>query len=280
VKVVAYADLGGLGAKQGPAATFVWRLPTVLPLLLPWLVVLALLALPSNRQGRAWLIWVPLAALALSGAGLWESADAATNEGLGYFAQAAGAAAFGLAAIWLLGTALARRRRAFGIVLMALVFAAVSLLALVVSPVWEQMWDLRGHEPALPLYLLIFWIASGFAYAGALSLTGWMCRRRFGVLRVSLRLLFWLWVIWLMAGGLLVGVVTLGSSGGFEWLGFLMATIVVSLISYGLVLPFLILSFASSFYRERLKNLLRLPAETAAPPAPAAAPIIAQGSPQ
>ena len=137
MKVTAYADLGGLGAKQGPVAIFGWRLTNFLPLLLPWLVVLALLALPSNRQGRAWLIWIPLAALALCGAGLWESADAANNEGLSYFAQAAGAAAFGLAAVWLLGTALARRRRASGIVLLAQVFAAVSLLALVVSPVWE-----------------------------------------------------------------------------------------------------------------------------------------------
>ena len=137
LKAAAYADLGGLGARQGPPTLFIWRLSNSPPQLLPWLAVLALLALPSNRQGRAWLIWIPLAALALCGAGLWESADAANNEGLSYFAQAAGAAAFGLAAVWLLGTALARRRRASGIVLLALVFAAVSLLALVVSPVWE-----------------------------------------------------------------------------------------------------------------------------------------------
>ena len=269
LKVAAYADLGGLGAKQGPATTFDWRLPNVLPLLVPWLAVLALLALPSNRRGRAWLICVPLAALALCSAGLWESADAANNEGLGYCVQVAGAATFGLAAIWLLGTALARRRRALATVLMTLAFAAVSLLAMVVSPAWEEIWDMKRQEPALPLYLLIFWIAGGLTYTGALSLTGWLCRRRFSGLRVSLRLLFSLWVMWLLAAGLLVGVVMLGSSGDdFEWAGFLMAATVLSLVGYGLNLPFLILSFTSAFYRQRLMDLLHLPTETASPPIP------------
>jgi len=266
LKVAAYADLGGLGAKQGPAATFDWRLPNVLPLLLPWLAVLALLALPSNRQGRAWLICVPLAALALCSAGLCEAADAAENEGLGYCGQVAGAAAFGLAAIWLLGTVLARRRRALAMTFMTLAFAGVSLLALVVNPAWDELWELIRQEPALPLYLLIFWIVGGLTYAGALSLTGWMCRRRFSGLRVWLRLLFSLWVMWLLAAGLLVGVVMLGSGGGFEWPGFLMAATILSLVGYGLSLPFLILSFTSAFYRQRLRDLLRLPVEIASPP--------------
>ncbi len=160
----------------------------MLPLLLPWLAVLALLALPSNRQGRAWLIWVPLAALALCTAGLCECADAANNEGLGYCGQVAGAAAFGLAAIWLLGAVFARRRRPLGIVLMTLAFAAVSLLALVVSSAWDDLWSLMRQVPAMPLYVLTFWIAGGLTYAGALSLAGWICRRRCSGLRVLLRL--------------------------------------------------------------------------------------------
>jgi hypothetical protein len=279
--VAAYSDLGGLGTKQGPQVGFVWTMPNLLPLLLPWLAVLVLLALPSNRNPRAWWIWVPLSGLALLSLGLGEAAGAADNEGLSYLVQAAGAAAFGLAAIWLLGSALARHWRALAIALMTLAFAAVSLLALVVSPAWDQLWDMMRQEPALPLYLLIFWIASGLTYAGALNLTGWMCRSRFSGLRVSLRLLFSLWVMWLLTGSLLVGVVMLGSSGGgFEWLGFLMATIVLSLISYGLILPFLILSFASAFYRKRLRDLLRLPVETAAPPTLSVAPLVAQGGPQ
>ena len=273
LKIAAYADLGGLGAKQGPPTLFIWRLSNSLPQLLPWLAVLALLALPSNRQGRAWLIWVPLAPFALLSAVLCEAADAADSGELIYLVHVACAAAFGLAAIWLLGTALARCRRAPAIVLLALAFAAVSLLALAVSPAWELVRDLRGDQPATPFYLLIFWIACGLVYAGALSLTGWMCRNRFGGLRVSLRLLFCLWVMWLVAGGLLMGIVALGSGGGFEWLGFLAVTVAISLVSYGLILPFLILSFACAFYRERLKHLLRLPAADSSPAAAAPVPV-------
>ena len=276
MKIAAYADLGGLGARQGPPTLYVWRLANSLPQLLPWLAVLALLALPSNRQGRAWLIWVPLAPFALLGAGLCEAADAAGGRELIYVAQVVCAAAFGVAAVWLLGAALARCRRAFGVVLLALAFAAVSLLAMVVSPVWEQLQDRSRMEPAMPLYLLVFWLASGLAYASALNLTGWMWRSRFGALGVSLRLLFWLWVMWLVAGGLLVGIVALGSGGGFEWLGFLVGTVAISLVTYVLVLPFLILSFASAFYRERLKHLLRLSTANSSLAVPATVPVADQ----
>lgn len=269
MKVAAYSDLGGLGTKQGPAVGFVWAVPNLLPLLLPWLVVLALLALPSNRNGRAWWIWAPLVALALLGAGLGAAAEAADNEGLSYSVKAACAAAFGLAAIWLLGAGLARRCQALSIALMALAFAAVCLLAFVVSPVWEQLWDLRRYEPAIPLYLLLFWVAGGLVFAGALNLTGRMCRKRFGRLRVSLLLPLWLWVMWLAAGGLLGCVMRLFFNDSFESSGFLVGTIGLTLVSTALILPFLVLSFTSSFYRERLKDLLRLPTTDSSAPAPA-----------
>jgi len=272
--VAAYADLGGLGTKQGPAVRFVWTLPNLLPLLLPWLVVLGLLALPSNRTARAWWIWVPLAALALLGTGLGVTADAANNEGLSYMVQTACAAAFGLAAVWLLGAGLARRGRALSIVLMALAFAAVSLLAFVVSPMWEQLWDLRRYEPAILLYMLLFWITGGVAYAGGLNLTGWMCRKQFSCLRVLLRLPFCLWVMWVVAGSLLGCVMTFGFNDNFEWMGVLVVPIVLALVSFGMILPYLILSFAASFYGERLRGLLRLPIADSSPAAPTSAPTV------
>jgi hypothetical protein len=268
LKVAAYADLGGLGTKQGPPVRFVWTLPNVLPLLLPWLVVLGLLGLPSNRTARAWWIWAPLVVLALFGAGLEAATDAANNEELGYMVQTACAAAFGLAVVWLLGAGLARLGRALSIVLMALAFAAVSLLAFVVSPMWEQLWDLRRYEPTILLYLLLFWIAGGLVYAGGLNLTGWMCRKQFSCFRVLLRLPFWLWVMWVVAGSLLGCVMTFVLNDNFEWIGILFVPLVLALVSFGMILPYLILSFTSSFYRERLKCLLRLPTIESSPAAP------------
>jgi hypothetical protein len=267
-----------LGTKQGPPVPFVWTLPGVLPLLLPWLVVLGLLALPANRTARAWWIWAPLVALALLGTGLGVAADAADNEGLSYMVQMAFAAAFGLAAVWLLGAGLARRCRAFSVVLTALAFAAVSLLAFVVSPMWEQLWDLRQYEPAIFLYLLLFWLAGGLVYAGGLNLTGWMCRRQFSCLRVLLRLPFWLWVMWVVAGGLLGCVMTFVLKDNFEWMGILVVPILLALVSFGMILPYLILSFACSFYHERLKCLLRLPTVECSPAAPIPSPVTESAS--
>jgi hypothetical protein len=258
----------------------VWPVPNLLPLLLPWLAVLALLALPSNRTARAWWIWAPLVGVALLGGGLRLAADAADNEGLSFSVQAACAAAFGLAAIWLLGAGLARRCRTVSIVLAALAFVAVSLLAFVVSPVWEQLWNLREYESAILLYVLLFWLASGVVFAGALNLTGRLCRKRFGRLRVALWLPLWLWVMWLVVGSLVGGVETLVSRGSFEWGEMLVAPLVLSLVSYAVILPFLILSFTSSFYRARLKDLLRLPAADASPPVPTPSPVAELGSPR
>ena len=58
--IVASSDLGALGSKEGLPVTYNWVLPSVAPLLLPWLVILGLLALKPNRRAAAWLIWLPL----------------------------------------------------------------------------------------------------------------------------------------------------------------------------------------------------------------------------
>jgi hypothetical protein len=276
LKVAAYSELGGLGTKQGPPVGFGWTMPNILPLLLPWLAVLALLALPSNRNPQAWWIWAPLIGMALLGAGLETANEALNDGGLNFSIQAACAAAFGLAAIWLLGSALVRRCRALAIAFMALAFAAVSLLAFVVSPVWEQLSGLNQFEPGVFLYLLLFWVVGGLVFAGALNLTGWMCRSQFTPLRVALRLPLWLCAMWIVAAGLLGCVAKFSSGGSSEWGTLLMGALVLTLVSFVMILPFLLLSFASSFYGDRLKCLLRLPATDAAPPAAIPAPIADQ----
>ena len=278
--MAAYADLGGLGTKQGPSVALFWPMPNLAPLLLPWLVVLALLALPSNRDPRAWWIWAPLIGLVLVGAGLETVADAANNEALSALVQAACATAFGLTTVWLLGAALARRGLALGIPLAALAFAAVSLLAFLVSPASELVADLRQWEPAILLYLGLFWISGGVVFAGALILTGRLCRSRPGRARISLWLPLWLWAMWLAAAGLVSGVTKLVSGDSIEWNALLVAPIILALVSFVTMLPFLILSFTNAFYRERLQQLLRLPPTAPAPlvpmPVPTPAPEAAK----
>ncbi len=268
-----YADLGGLGTRQGPPVSFAWGMPNLVPLLLPWLAVLVLLAVPSNRKAQAWWIWAPLAALGLLELALGTTSNADNNDELGFIIQAAGAAAFGLAVIWLLGTGLARAGRAAGIVLMTLAFAVVSLLAFIVSPIWEQLWDLRQWAPMVVLYVPLFWLAGGLVYAGALHLAGCACRKRFSRVRVSLWLAPCLWVMWVVAGVLLGCVMRFIFGEDVEWLGFVVASFVFALVSYVTMLPFLILAFVCPFYRARLDALLRLPATIPAPPSPAPVPV-------
>jgi len=177
-----------------------------------------------------------------------------------------------------MASALSRRCRALAIGFSALVFAAVSLLSFVVGPAGEQLSGISQLEPAALLYLVLFWVVSGLVYTGALNLAGWRCRRLYNRVRVGLWMPLWLWAMWIVAGGVLGGVVRLTSGGGFEWLGLLVASTILALVSFAVVLPYLILSFTSSFYRERLWDLLRLPTTEPAPAATTPAPAVETAS--
>ena len=72
----------------------------------------------------------------------------------------------------------------FGVGLLALAFAAASLLALGVSPFWKEVRDWIGRAPEDLWLLLLFAILSGLVYACALNLTGWRCRQRLSGVRV------------------------------------------------------------------------------------------------
>jgi hypothetical protein len=66
LKVVASADVGEMGTKQGPPVFCEWAAPSAIPQLLPWLAILALLMLKPNRRASAWWIWAPLGFLAVA----------------------------------------------------------------------------------------------------------------------------------------------------------------------------------------------------------------------
>ena len=66
LKIVATADLGGLGANEGPPVICAWSgMPfgsrvTSFPRVVPWLVILGLCLLKPNRRGQVWWVWLPL----------------------------------------------------------------------------------------------------------------------------------------------------------------------------------------------------------------------------
>ena len=152
---------------------------------------------------------------------------------------------FGLAAVWLLSPYLKARNRFLTFLGM---LATMVLFTLFVCSVRRQWDGDRG-----PTDMLIGMAVVGLVLILAVNLAGWSCRRRYH----RRRFLLWL-MLWIMAGWLTVFVVmsVIARPGPVQEMATAFA--IICALSFGLLLPFLLLSVASALYRERLKELLRL----------------------
>ena len=114
----------------------------------------------------------------------------------------------------------------------------------------------------------------------AVSLAGLVCRGRYGWLRLSFWVVAALVVVWLLVIGPFFVIAVISSGGNVPMLAIFAVVGVPTGITFGVLLPFLVLSFANGFYRERLKGLLHLGGAAAppviTPPLPAA--VAAGGS--
>ncbi len=221
------------------------------------------------------MIWAPLLVLTVPCAVLGALLKASWGDEFSAFVQVMGSGSFGVAAVWLLGAWLARRGRALAFAFMTLAMAALGLLAFVSSPIWEEIWDARDFVPLVLLWTVLAWTVCGLVFAGAIAVTGFMCRHRYSGLRFLVRLPIWLFVTWTSLVAVAIGVTALGSGEKFQWVPFIGGSVVLTATSFAMLLPFVILSLTTSLYRERLKCLLRLPATEAAPP-PATPPSVAE----
>jgi hypothetical protein len=256
--VVAYADLGGLGPKQGAPAVYDWAAANAMPQLLPWLAILGLLLLKPNRCASAWWILAPLgctAAIASPPQSVLALLPASQFE---IFLELIGALGFGLAAAWLLSSYLGGKHRMLAFLGFLLALAAFSGLALVSRQGWEGV----GLEM---MQMGLFLGMSTLVISVAVSLAGLVCLKRYGWLRLSLWLVAALVVVWLLVLGPIFVIEQMMSRGNVPVMALLAVAGVATGITFGTVLPFLVLSFVNQFYRERLKALLHL-GDTAAPP--------------
>jgi hypothetical protein len=266
--VIASADLGGLGPKQGAPVVYDWVMPSLMPQVLPWLAILALLMLKPNRFASAWLVMVPcgcVAGLACAPQSWLELLPSAQFE---IFLELIGALGFGLAALWLLSSYLRWKHRLLTFLGMLLAQAGFSLLAFAVRQGWED----AGLEA---LQVGIFLGASVLVISLALTLAGLVCRGRYGWLRLSLWMMAALVVVWLLVIGPFFIFAMISSGGNVPLVALFGIVGVAAGITFGVLLPFLVLSFANGFYRERLKGLLHLGGAASppmiAPPMPALA---------
>jgi hypothetical protein len=258
LKIAAVSDLGGLGAKEGSPTVYNWTRPNPLPVLLPWLAVLFLLLLKPNRCAQAWWIWVPVGCVVAVGAASQSELGfipSSLQDMLGGTVRAVG---FGLAAVWLIAGYLGWKHRAVAWVGTLLALGGISLLSLAISQ------GLEGIGPEM-LQGMILLAAAALVISVAITLAGLVCRGRYGALRLCLWLIAALLVVWLLVIGPFFVAAMIFSPGNVPVLALVGTVLSLAGVSFGVLLPFVILSFVSTFYRARLKDLLHLGREAAPP---------------
>jgi hypothetical protein len=269
---VAASDLGGLGAKEGSPVVYNWTLPNVLPAILPWLAVLLLLLLKPNRCAQAWWIWIPVACVAGLGAAAQSELGFMPSSLRDMIGGTVSAVGFGLAAVWLVAGYLGWKHRVVAWAGTLVALGSFALLSYGIRQVAEGI----GPETAAGAIMLA---AGAGVISLAITLAGLVCRGRYDPLRLSLWLVTALLAVWLLVIGPFFLLAMIFGPSNTPLVALLGTVLSAAGLCFGALLPFLILSFANSFYRARLKDLLHLGRETAppviAPAAPAAAAVAA-----
>lgn len=252
--------MGGLGATEGPPLQFAWSPPSNIPKYLFWLVALFLLITPANRRPSAWLIVIPLLLVPLAEVLIQANSTSATMDELGPIWQPVRSLFVGLAVVWLLLPKLTGTNRflAFLKAWLALTISACFLAAI--------SGGLNQAAPELAVTLVLIAVLPPGLIA-ALTLAGRFSRRHYS----EPLLLFWL-LLWLAAAVFLTVMPFVCIAAVVESsvvLGPAMTFVAVAIgVTFGLLLPWVLLSWISPFYRARLREWLRVetPSTPAAPP--------------
>jgi len=104
-------------------------------------------------------------------------------------------------------------------------------------------------------------------FALALTLAGRVCRRRYRPARLCLMILLMMLGLWALIAAPFVVVIFFSPNGASGFVqNLLLPLFGITGVTFVALAPFLLLSFGNGFYRTRLKNLLKLGLEPAAPP--------------
>jgi hypothetical protein len=227
-------------------------MPSLAQQLLPWLIILGLLAFKFNRTAAAWLIWLPIGcvmAITLT--------PALLPSGTDFFIDVIVALIIGYAALWLLANQLRRQHGFLTFLCVLLALAGFSVLAALL----KQNGSLLTTETLATGIILLMGV---LITSIALSLAGLICRHRYRPAGLYLWLFLLLAAIWLLIALPFVLIVIITSGGKIPWSEFFVPfvpVLAVVLVNFAMLLPFLILSSASPFHRERLKALLHVKPE-------------------
>ena len=164
------------------------------------------------------------------------------------------ALAIGLAAVWLLSNRLRQSRRLLTFLCVVAALAGFGALTLVLSQDWNQFTpDTLSAGIVLAVGALVTSLA--------LTLDGLICRGRYRPVGLYLWLFLMVTVLWLVIAAPFFIIALIASGGRIPWSEFFIPVLWVALGNCALLLPFLLLSSASPFFRDRLKALLHVKPE-------------------
>ena len=219
----------------------------------PWLAILGLCLLKPNRRWQAWLVWLPLLAVAGLALGLEAGLRIADPSAIEIARVLVMAVGFGWAATLLLApwAPWPRKLGRWGGLL--LVLGVFALAGLALGHDWGQgMFDeIMALVCAVVLQFVVF------ALATAVSFAGWSVRRRFSIPKLVGRLFLWLIVVWV---ALAIPCVALTSFSNSEvMVAVLILVACCSLGSFVVTLPFLVLGTVNATLRHRLQQVMLPP---------------------
>ncbi len=274
LRLVASANLGSLGPKEGPPLVVPWKLAWSAIPLLPWAILPLLLLLRSNRNWRAWAIVIPYA-VALGAVALLGAAKQAAASGIDIpinlpsVPQSVPLLWLGIGALLLVAYRFERLTRggvfAVSCVVLAIAGGAGLLFATGLDGTTPKALAFLG--PSAMLYAAeVAWLFF------AVVIAAFFCRKRYTAAKFGLVLLGAMVVpalaVVLMLGG--IAAARMGPSMlPFLLFGLGFAACGGALMMYVLLLPFLLLVFWNSLYRQRFLAMFKFPTAIPSPePAP------------
>lgn len=263
MKIVASADIGSLGTKEGAAVVYNWKWYHSAPRLALWvLLILAIVLVKANRNAHALLILVPLFVVNL----LWlclRKVVGFPSSSIAVFDQLIVSLTLSITVVWLVAHKIGRGNR-FATFIRA--FAVMALLGLVGAVSYAGL-EFTKETVLIAILLAVVAVALLVPFA----LAGWSCRRRYSAVGFMLWLLVWTVAAGIVAMLAYVGIVVIVSTmSGFSPSGFSPASAILMLLQvvvvgvvlgfclYVIDVPYMLLVLCTPFFRERFYACLRL----------------------
>ncbi len=242
-----------------------------MPPLLPWLAILGLLILKPNRGWYAWWVWLPLGCVATGWVWLHVAlSHQIPNDIINALIDGPRTLAFGVAALWLMAPWLGgnHRLRSFARMLGLLTIFSAS------GFIFSSGWDPRAPTRIMGLPGNAFGFAAAWAdtlaqmtflallvitVSAAIVMTGVVCGGRYRRLRLWFWLAVMLSLVSLSLAALAYGVVALTSQADLSsFISILPAGLLMTIIAFFTLMPFLLLSLLNPLFDQRLKLLFHM----------------------